>query len=101
MIKFYYKASDCPEHPGEQLKTENLMITTIDNEIIPFDMAHYCPQSKKYLSYGNKLVLREESALEVANRNNFNKKTYKLSEIEVITLKEFIKKRKENQNTNL
>lgn len=101
MNNFFYVPPYCPEHPKEQLKTENLIIKTKDNEIIPFQMAHYCPQSKKYLNKDKELVSREESALEVANERSFFKtnpeKIYKLSDIEVITFEEYTK----IHNTNL
>jgi len=91
----FYSPPYCPEHPKEQLKTRNLIVKSPfapEGEGIPF--FHYCPKSKKYLS-NNKLVSRDEAALNAVN--NFHQKNYSLSEIEVLTSKEYLK----SQNTNI
>ena len=52
----------CPEHKGEFLKIKNILIkypSCPEGEIVPIN---YCPKSKKYLSEG-KLVPVKEAAL--------------------------------------
>lgn len=58
-------APKCPEHEGESLKTKDVLIKypSMPNGIVT--PMNYCPKSKKYLSEG-KLVPVKEAALKAS-----------------------------------
>jgi len=79
-------AQKCPEHKGEFLEIKNILIKYPSNPEGTIMPMNYCPKSKKYLSKG-KLVPVKEAALEsFIFRNKSNLK------LEDITIEEDLDK---------
>lgn len=96
---FYHKLPKCPEHKEDRLVLTSILIKFPRYEEGIGSYCYYCPISNKYLGNENKLVSKEEAALDFINRN-YKRRTliarifkgkFKSSEIEALTMKEHMK----------
>lgn len=94
-MDFYlHKYPNCPVHEHEQLKANTFIVKVPNNQHLAFERALYCQITGKYINRNNELVTKKEAALEYINKRY--KKNYKLSDIEVLTFKEYGKTLKAN-----
>ncbi len=93
MKSLFYTPPECPEHPGNHLESEFLVVNVPKGSPIGIPLVAYCPKTGKYLNEENKLVSAEEMAAEFVNK--YYHKHYKISDIKVTTQRNYYTRSKD------